>query len=447
MESPTAPPAADIAAQGTGAARPGEEAARDLPRNFAANLLSSSTLNFSKSLIGSEVVLPLFVSNLSGSPLWVGLIMTISFAGWLFPQVFTAPLVGQHRRIKKPLLTALFFGAHLPLLLLGPVVALLAGPQPGLMLGVFFCLLAWNSFGTGLTAVGSQELYARVIPVVKRGRLTGTAGAVGLLLALVGAGVNRRVLGAAGFPGGYALLFTLAGISGVVSWLWLTLVREPSPERGEPPDQERRTRSARWKDYLAFFQKIPGIVRADRNYAWFLASTAVLYLGGMSGSFLAVAAKDRWGLPESLIVTFPIAMYMGQGLGNLVGGFVADRTGYKVLKIVENAANVALLLIAIFAGQAWLFYVVFWLKGVSIAADVLGNLISLEFSAPELRPAYIGIYNTLSGVVFLFSPLLAGWLAATVGYKGLFWITAGITAVGIVMMMGLVRDPRKTRSI
>lgn len=99
----------------------------------------------------------------------------------------------------------------------------------------------------------------------------------------------------------------------------------------------------------------------------------VLYLGGMSGNFLAVAAKERWGLSESYIVILPIAMYIGQALGNLVCGWIADRIGYKVLQIIANAANVILLLIAILAQAPWLFYAVFALKGVSIAADVLGN--------------------------------------------------------------------------
>lgn len=69
-------------------------------------------------------------------------------------------------------------------------------------------------------------------------------------------------------------------------------------------------------------------------------------------------------------------------------------------------------------------------------------MITYEFSVLELRPAYIGIYNTASGVVFIFSPLFAGWLAELLGYAGLFWITAGITALGILMLQFLVRDPR-----
>ena len=64
-----------------------------------------------------------------------------------------------------------------------------------------------------------------------------------------------------------------------------------------------------------------------------------------------------------------------------------------------------------------------------------------------MRPTYIGIYNTITGAVFIFSPLFAGVLAERLGYAGLFGITAAITMLGIVMLQFFVRDPRTlTRS-
>jgi MFS family permease len=274
-------------------------------------------------------------------------------------------------------------------------------------------------------------LYARIIPLDKRGRLTGITGSIGIGLALIGALINRVTLAQWSFPTSYALLFLFAGLSALMAWVWLTQIREPKLNI-HPPAQ----------GFATFFKTIPTILKRDRNYSLFLASMCVLYLGGMSGNFLAISAKERWGLADGYIVTLPVAMYIGQALGNLVCGWIADRIGYKVLQIIANAANVILLLVAILAQAPWLFYVVFALKGVSIAADVLGNMITYEFSSLELRPAYIGIYNTASGVVFMFSPLFAGWLAELLGYSGLFWITAAITTLGIVMLQFLVRDPR-----
>ncbi len=412
------------------------EIERNLRHNFTVNLFNSSFLTFGASLISSGIILPLFISNLSNSKFLVGLIMTIVFAGQFFPQIFAAPLVARFQRLKGFLLPTVFLAERLPLILLGPAIFWLAPHDPQLALVAFFVLLTWNSFGAGFNAVGIQELYARIIPLDRRGRLAGITGAIGIGLALLGALVNRSVLANLAFPNGYALLFSISAISALIAWFWLSRIREPQWKI-----------SPQAESFSSFFKLLPGIVARDRNYTRFLIAMAVLYGGGMSGNFLALAAKERWGLAESVIVTFPIAMYIGQALGNLLCGWIADRMGYKILQVIANAANVILLLITIFAQSPWLFYAVFALKGLSIAADVLGNMITFEFSAPELRPAYIGIYNTVSGVVFIFTPLLAGWLAGAIGYNGLFWLTAGITGVGILLLQFLVREPRNQAAV
>lgn len=426
-----------------------------LRRNFSANLFHNSLVGFSSSLISAGVILPLFISSLSSSKVLLGLIMTISFAGWLVPQVFTAPLVASFRQVRRLLLPSVLLAERLPLLLLGPAMYWLGSAAPSVALLVFFLLYAWFCFGSGFNAVGLQELYARIIPVELRGRLSGVSGAIGIGLALAGAAVSRVVLAGAAFPVSYAALFTLAGICSLAAWLGLLWIREPravSQPAADPAPSDSGNPSPPAGDHprpeslAAFLRKIPGLLRADPNYTRFLAAMALLYLGGMSGVFLAVAARDRFALPDSVVVTFPVALYIGQALGSLLCGWIADRRGYKILQIIANAANVILLIVAIFARAPWLFYVVFALKGLSTAADILGNLITLEFTGPELRPAYIGIYNTASGLVFTFSPLLAGWLAERLGYDGLFWITAFITAGGIALLQIFVRDPRHLRA-
>jgi MFS family permease len=414
---------------------PNPEVEQNLRHNFTINLLNNSFLTFGTSIVSASVIMPLFVSNLSDSKILVGLIMTLSFAGWLVPQLFTAPLVARYRQIKRLLIPSVFFAERLPFLLLGPAIFLLAPANPRLTLIVFFVLLTWYSFGSGFNAVGVQELYARIIPVDKRGRLAGITGAIGIGLALFGTAINRTILARWAFPYGYALLFGLAGISALVAWFWLLRIREPETDV-QPKSQA----------FSDFFKMIPGVLTRDPNFTRFLISMCVLYFGGMSGSFLAVAAKERWGLPESTIVTFPIAMYIGQAVGNLVCGWIGDRIGYKVLQIIANVANVVLLIVAVLSQSPIFFYLVFALKGISIAADVLGNMITYEFSSADLRPIYIGIYNTTSGVVFIFSPLLAGWLAEMLGYNGLFWVTALITMIGIVLLQFIVKDPRHLRA-
>ena len=102
--------------------------------------------------------------------------------------------IARFPQVKKFLIPSVFFSERLPLLLLGPAIFLLVPGDPQLALVVFFILLTWNAVGAGFNAVGVQELFARIIPVDKRGRVAGIAGAVGIGLAVLGAIVNRTIL-------------------------------------------------------------------------------------------------------------------------------------------------------------------------------------------------------------------------------------------------------------
>lgn len=136
-------------------------------------------------------------------------------------------LVSRFPRLKTLLIPSVFIAERLPFLLLGQAIFLLAPLDPQLTLVVFFVLLTWNAVGAGFNAVGMQELYARIIPLEKRGRLAGITGSIGIGLALVGALINRTALVKWAFPNSYALLFFFAGLSAFVAWIWLTQIREP----------------------------------------------------------------------------------------------------------------------------------------------------------------------------------------------------------------------------
>jgi MFS family permease len=75
-----------------------------------------------------------------------------------------------------------------------------------------------------------------------------------------------------------------------------------------------------------------------------------------------------------------------------------------------------------------------------------GNAVSrmniiLEFCAPEDRPTYIGLTNTLLAPAML-APVLGGWLATWAGYRGLFLVAAVVSVLGAALLAFWVREPR-----
>lgn len=141
--------------------------------NFLVNTLDGASFGFGMSFFSSEIILPLFVSHFTNSPLTIGLLSFLGWGGVLVPQLFMANAVERAPRKKFFPMTPGFFLERLPIFLLAPMIYLLAVSQPILTLILFFVLYTWHNVGAGVIIVCWQDMIAKVIPVEKRGRLFG----------------------------------------------------------------------------------------------------------------------------------------------------------------------------------------------------------------------------------------------------------------------------------
>ena len=96
------------------------------------------------------------------------------------------------------------------------------------------------------------------------------------------------------------------------------------------------------------------------------------------------------------------------------------------------------------SSPAWL-WATFCLLGVAMSAESVSRMnIILEFCAPEDRPTYIGLTNTLLAPGRTLAPILGGalatWLAA--GYRGMFVVAGFISLLGGVLLAFWVKEPR-----
>jgi MFS family permease len=91
----------------------------------------------------------------------------------------------------------------------------------------------------------------------------------------------------------------------------------------------------------------------------------------------------------------------------------------------------------------WLAFTFILLGAYSAADSVSGLNIILEFCAPEDRPTYIGLTNTLLAPVIVLAPILGGTLATVAGYPGLLMVAMLIAGTGGLLMAFWVREPRR----
>jgi MFS family permease len=406
------------------------EVERNYPWNFAVNLLDGVAFWFGINFISSSTILPLFVSKLTPSPLLIGLVAVIAQSGWLLPQLFTAGYIERLARKKPVVINLGLFSERLPVWL-WPLAVLIAPQSAMLALLIFFIAYAWHAFGAGMVAPAWQDLIASCFPVKRRGRFFGTTVFLGTGAGAIGALFSSWLLKTHPFPFNFLYTFLIAAAAITVSWAFLALTREPvRPVTLTPPGTDQA--GAKWVR----------IIRRDHNFRRFLQARMLMALGGMGVGFIAIAAVQRWQVPDGTVGLYTVALLLGQTSGNLLSGWLADRLGHKLSLEIGASASIVAFALAWLAPSAIWYYAVFAFLGVAIgAAIVSGTLIAMEFSEPAHRPTYIGLTNTSAGLVGGMAPLLGGWLASF-SYDWLFVLSAGFNLMGLVLMRWTVGDPR-----
>jgi MFS family permease len=408
------------------------EVERNYRWNFTVNFLDGATFWIGYSFVSVSTIVPLFVSKLTLNPLVIGLVAVLGQAGWYLPQIFVAGPTERMAR-KKPIVVNLgFFLERVPTWL-WPVAALMAPLMPILALVVFLFSFAWHGIGAGTIAPAWQDMVARCFPVQRRGRFFGLTTFVGTASGAIGAIFSSWLLKTYVFPTNFFYAFLIAAIFINLSWVFLALTREPvQPVIAPPPSGANH-----------FWSRLVRIVQQDHNFRRFLLTRLLVVLGMMGMGFVTVEAVQRWQVADSVVGHFTVALLIGQGLGNLLAGLLADRYGHKLsLELGVAAAAIGFALAWLAPGASW-YYAVFVFLGMAIGIQIVsGILITMEFSAPEQRPTYMGVANTIAGMGSSVAPLIGGWLAVSFSYNGMFAVGMTVNIIGLILLQWYVKEPR-----
>jgi len=387
------------------------------------------------SFAGQATILPAFAAHLGAPNVVIGAIPALMTVGWYLPPLFVAGYTESLSR-KLPFIVRYTVWERAPYLVLAAVAFTLADPAPGLSLALFLAMLLVIAATGGVLMPAWLDVVGRAIPTRLRGRFFAatsmSAGVAGL-----GAGlVTAWLLATVPAPRSYGICFVIAALFLGLSYVALASVKEP-----DGPAAAAATSLARQ------LRRVPGLLRGDRNLAWYLATRLFATVGGVASGFYTAYALAVLGTPAWRAGVFTTAIIVGKLAGDAVLGWVADHAGHRAVLIVGVLATVVGNGIVLTARSADVLDLVFALVGVQFAAhNVSGLNVLLEF-APSVaeRPTYIGLGLTMVAPVAFAAPLVAGLVADTVGFRAVFLGAAlgGLTA--LVLLIGLVRDPRHER--
>jgi MFS family permease len=401
----------------------------DHRRNWLGFLTDYIFFSIGLTFAGTNTVLPAFASRLTANPILIGLANALWQGGWLLPQMFAAHYLTTAPR-KMPTIRFFAWIGRPIFLVFGCFLFFAGAVWPAVFLaGLYFCSF-YFSFTDSIAGVAWFDILGKAFSHRERGRMIGIGQAVSGLASIAAGGIIGWILKSSGldFPDDYALILALASVCFLVSLGGIYLIREPF----EPVAAERQK-------MLEYLPGLARLIRRDRTFLRVNVSRLLVALCGLASPFFAVYAIRELGIAEANVGWFAIAQTAGGALAGLLFGWVADRRGSQVvIRIVGGVYLLApcmILAAGALASTAPELVVIavaaaFFCLGLGDGSIMLGYInYVLEIAPPEQRPVYVGLTNTLVGVMVLF-PFIGGTLADWGGYPLVFGLAAAGVAAG-----------------
>ena len=406
-----------------------------LRHNAVVNIMDGALFGFGVSGLASYVtIIPLFLSYLTESTALIGFAATLFHIGWQVPQLLTSGYVAGLSRYKPTVLTMTlierlpFFGLALVALALPAI-----GADAALVLTLI--LLGIQSLGGGFTGTAWQSMISKIMPAHFLGSFFGIQSAAVNLFGAGGALLASVILERLAHPGSFVLLFAVAGLSLMISFVFLALTYEP---RSAPRDI---VAGLGWR---AFAARLRGILRSDQNFRWFLLARGLTSLSLTAVSFYTIFGIRRFDLSPEFVGGLTSVLLLSNMLTSAVIGWAGERWGLRRVLILANILTVLAIAIALTAADARWFYLVFALTGIVNSTQWSTIMtITVQFCTVAERPFYIGMANSLIAPVTVFAPIIGGWLVDAVSFELSFGIFALAGLLSILVFLGPMQDPRQ----
>ncbi len=410
-----------------------------LRHNALANILDGSFFGLSVLGLASYVtIVPLYLSFLTESTALIGFMAALFHIGWQVPQLLTSNYVAALKRF-KPMVLAMTLMERVPYFGMALVAFLIPEIGSDIALILTVVLLLWQSLGGGFTGTAWQSMISKIMPAHRLGTFFGIQSACVNLFGAGGALLASYILATLDFPHSFSLLFFIAAISLMVSFVFLALTYEPVSETKDVVER------APWRE---FGGRLLQLLRRNKNFRWFLIARGLTSLSLTVVSFYTIFGIRRYDMSPEFVGGLTSVLLVTHTISSTVFGWAGDRWGHRRVLVFGNLATVVSIVIALLAPDASWFYVVFALTGIVNTTQWSTIMtITVQFSSVSERPYFIGMANTLIAPVTIFSPIIGGWLVDVVSFDFTFTIFAVAAVLSMLVYSLPMKDPRAAMAV
>jgi MFS family permease len=406
---------------------------KHLRRNIAAQLANGMFGQTGFRLVQAPTFLPAYLFALTGSDFLVGLARSLQALGTVLSPFIGASMIGHMRHIKW---TLIGIGMAMRLQILGFALAgfFLSGNSLVFGLMVFMTLMG---FFQGMSQVSMNVLRAKVIPVQKRGIVSGMRNFLaGITSASVAYFAGSYFIDANLFGNGYGTLFLLAFVITTFGLAALATTVEP-----EAVSVRRR------ESVGATFRALRPLLAADPAFARFFIARALGSFGRMALPFYILFAGTRMELSGSALGLLTTVWMLTSSVTNLAWGMTADRTGYRRVMIITLALWAFSHLQLLFVDGIIAMFAFFVVMGMSTGGfNQAGQNMVLEFGHTEDTALRLAVSNTAINFIGTIGPVLGGLLVVIWNYQSLFILCTILQLVALAIIIAWVPEPRHRTS-
>lgn len=406
--------------------------AKILKHNLLMHIADGALFVFGANFVSAFTIIPVFIQQAGGDPVAIGAVPVLWLMGLNLPQLFFAKISSTDKKIKPFVLRYgfLFRAMYLVIALFTFfILEKLSQSSAVLVLLILYFLLAVVG---SIPIPGWFHLFSKTTPIKLRGRLLAVRQLIGSILALAAGSLTVLILSAITFPSNFAVLFLAAFLISMISFYFLSRLREDEDFYDEEKTQTVTNKLNLTKTILV--NNVP-----FRN---FLVADALITICLTSTAFYPVFALKKFGLSPSYAGTFTIITTASMIIGNLFFGYLADVSGHKINLIFLSIACLLASTTAIIANNILSYGIVFFFVGLILSLIGISRISFIaELCSPNERQFYIAMLNTITAPFSAFG-IVSGAIIGFLSYPIVFLIYILIAATSTVWLIRKVKDPR-----
>ncbi len=410
-----------------------------LRHNLMNHFYEGTIFLFAISFISVNTVLPVFIESIGGNAIAVGSVSVLWTLGLNLPQLLFIRFF-KHRERVKPDVMKYGLLYRLNFILISLVCSVFLG---GLDSSISIPLMLTLIFIAAITGSSSglfwYDFFSKTTPIKLRGRLLAIRLFLGSGLGILGGAAVSVILSSIIYPHNFALLFLICFFFTMVSFYFITRLKEPLPEDAGIKDKPVHAEPLSLNEILSHSKKI---LKGNLNFKYFLIADALILMSLTASAFYPVYGIKKFDLPAYYAGTFTIILMASQVLGNFFFGYLADFFGHKINVLILAACSAAASLTAVVADNVLLYGIVFFFTGCTLTLQGISRLaIVVEMCTESERPFYIGLFNSLTAPTILFG-IIGGILVTIIGYIPVFLIYTLISLIAFYWLYKRVKEPR-----